>query len=213
MRHRVAGRQLCLQSDHRKAMLRNLAAGLFEHGQITTTAARAKAVQPYVERLITIARKRSLASRRLLQRKLTDRNVMAWIADEKMPESRKTSEFWTLPAASEIEFNRYGELRKAPRLVHHLMTRVAPLFADRAGGYTRIIKTDRRRLGDATDLVVLQLVGREGGSQVSGGSSGRRTAADRRTAYAAKLRKAAVGKAEKSEQAEKPADPPSESST
>ncbi|MFM7481348.1 MAG: 50S ribosomal protein L17 [Planctomycetota bacterium] len=213
MRHRVAGRQLCLQSDHRKAMLRNLAAGLFEHGQITTTPAKAKAVQPYVERLITIARKRSLASRRLLQRKLTDRNVMAWIADEKMPESRKTSEFWTLPAASEIEFNRYGELRKAPRLVHHLMTRVAPLFADRAGGYTRIIKTDRRRLGDATDLVVLQLVGREGGSQVSGGSSGRRAAADRRTAYAAKLRKAAVGKAEKSEQAEKPADPPSESST
>jgi len=194
-------------------MLRNLAAGLFEHGQITTTSAKAKAVQPYVERLITIARKRSLASRRLLQRKLTDRNVMAWIADEKMPESRKTSEFWTLPAASEIEFNRYGELRKAPRLVHHLMTRVAPLFADRAGGYTRIIKTDRRRLGDATDLVVLQLVGREGGSQVSGGSSGRRAAADRRTAYAAKLRKAAVGKAEKSEQAEKPADPPSESST
>jgi large subunit ribosomal protein L17 len=194
-------------------MLRNLAAGLFEHGQITTTPAKAKAVQPYVERLITIARKRSLASRRLLQRKLTDRNVMAWIADEKMPESRKTSEFWTLPAASEIEFNRYGELRKAPRLVHHLMTRVAPLFADRAGGYTRIIKTDRRRLGDATDLVVLQLVGREGGSQVSGGSSGRRAAADRRTAYAAKLRKAAVGKAEKSEQAEKPADPPSESST
>jgi len=194
-------------------MLRNLAAGLFEHGQITTTPAKAKAVQPYVERLITIARKRSLASRRLLQRKLTDRNVMAWIADEKMPESRKTSEFWTLPAASEIEFNRYGELRKAPRLVHHLMTRVAPLFADRAGGYTRIIKTDRRRLGDATDLVVLQLVGREGGSQVSGGSSGRRAAADRRTAYAAKLRKAAVGKAEKSEQAEKLADPPSESST
>lgn len=195
MRHRVAGKQLCLQSDHRKAMLRNLAAGLFEHGQIVTTPAKAKAVQPYVERLITIARKRSLASRRLLQRKLTDRNVLSWIADDKMPERRKTSEFWSLPAASEVEFNRYGELRKAPRLVHHLMTRVAPLFADRAGGYTRIVKTDRRRIGDATDLVVLQLVGREGGSQVSGGASGRRKAADRRTAYAAKIRKEASGSA------------------
>ncbi len=189
MRHRVAGKQLCLQSDHRRALLRNLAAGLFEHGEIVTTLPKARAVQPFVERLITIARKRSLASRRALASKLTDRNIFAWIADPKVKEERKRSDFWAMPAASEVEFNRYGELRKAPRLVHHLMTRVAPLFTDRPGGYTRIVKLDRRRLGDATDLVVLQLVGRESGSQVSGGSSSRRKAADRRTAYAAKLRK------------------------
>lgn len=191
MRHRVAGKQLCLESDHRRAMLRNLAAGLFEHGEIVTTLTKAKAVKPYVERLITIARHKTLASRRLLHSRLTDRAVFAWIADPKVKEERKTSPFWTMPAASEIEFNRFGELRKAPRLVHHLMTRVAPLFADRPGGYTRIVKLDRRRLGDATNLVVLQLVGREGGSQVSGGSSVRRSTADRRTAFAAKIRKEA----------------------
>ncbi|MSR28910.1 MAG: 50S ribosomal protein L17 [Phycisphaerales bacterium] len=192
MRHRVAGKQLCLQSDHRRAMLRNLAAGLFEHGEIVTTLPKAKAVQPYVERLITIARHRTLASRRLITSRLTDRAVFAWVADPKVKEEHKSSDFWALPAASEVEFNRYGELRKAPRLVHHLITRVAPLFVDRPGGYTRIIKLDRRRLGDAADLVVLQLVGREGGSQVSGGSSGRRKGADRRTAFAAKLRKSAA---------------------
>ncbi|MSQ90057.1 MAG: 50S ribosomal protein L17 [Phycisphaerales bacterium] len=189
MRHRVAGKQLCLESDHRRAMLRNLAAGLFEHGEIVTTLTKAKAVKPYVERLITIARHRTLASRRLLTSRLTDRAVFAWVADPKVKEARKQSPYWTVPAASEIEFNRFGELRKAPRLVHHLMTRVAPLFADRPGGYTRIVKLDRRRLGDATNLVVLQLVGREGGSQVSGGTSGRRGTADRRTAFAAQIRK------------------------
>ena len=189
MRHRVAGKQLCLESDHRKALLRNLAAGLFEHGEIVTTLTKAKAVKPYVERMITIARHRTLAARRLLHSRLTDRAVFAWIADPNVKEERKTSAYWALPAASEIEFNRYGELRKSPRLVHHLMTRVAPLFTDRPGGYTRIVKLDRRRIGDATNLVVLQLVGREGGSQVSGGSSVRRTTADKRTAFAAKIRK------------------------
>lgn len=212
MRHRVAGKQLCLESDHRRALLRNLAAGLFEHGEIVTTLPKARAVQPYVERLITIARKRTLASRRQITSRLTDRSVFAWVADPKVKEEHKTSEFWSMPAASEVEFNRYGELRKAPRLVHHLMTRVAPMFADRPGGYTRIVKLDRRRLGDAADLVVLQLVGREGGSQVSGGASGRRKAADRRTAFAAKLRKestkvgAASAAAPASEASEKPAE-------
>ena len=51
MRHRVYGRQFSVESDHRKAMLRNLAAGLFEHGQIETTLPKAKAVQPFVEKL------------------------------------------------------------------------------------------------------------------------------------------------------------------
>ena len=48
MRHRVFGKQLCVKEDHRRAMLRNLAAGLFEHGQIETTLPKAKAVQPII---------------------------------------------------------------------------------------------------------------------------------------------------------------------
>jgi large subunit ribosomal protein L17 len=196
MRHRIAGKQLCLKSAHRKAMLRNLAAGLFEHGQIETTLPKAKAVQRYVEKLITLARTGSgLATRRKVTSKLTDRRVFAWVADSNVPEARKSSQFWELPPASDIEFNRYGELREAPRLVQHLLTKVAPLFKDRPGGYTRIVKLDKHRLGDASDLVILQLVGKEDGPQVSGRKSTRRGIADRRTAFAAKLKKA--DKAEK----------------
>jgi large subunit ribosomal protein L17 len=197
MRHRIAGYQLNVKTDHRRAMLRNLAAGLFEHGQITTTLPKAKAVQPFVEQLITMAKRPSLAARRELTSRLTDRKVFAWVADPNTKEETKAaqSRLWDLPAADEIEFNRFGELRKAPRLIQHLLTKVAPLYKDRAGGYTRIVKLDKRRLGDATDLVVLQLVGNEEGPQVKGRKSTRRTNADKRTAFAKKAKeKAAAAK-------------------
>ena len=194
MRHRIAGYQLNVTSAHRRSMLRNLAAGLFEHGQITTTLPKAKAVQPFVEQLITIAKRPTLASRRELTSRLTDRMVFAWVADPNTKDEVKTaqSRLWELPATDEIEFNRFGELRKAPRLIQHLLTKVAPLYKDRAGGYTRIIKLDKRRLGDASDLVMLQLVGGEEGSQVKGRKSTRRTVADKRTAFAKKAKEKAV---------------------
>jgi large subunit ribosomal protein L17 len=195
MRHRITGKQLCVKSAHRRAMLRNLAAGLFEHGQIETTLPKAKAVQRYVEKIITMARTKNLANRREITSRLTDRKVFAWVADPNVKETRKTSPFWELPVASDIEFNRYGELRKAPRLIEHIFKNVAPLFKDRPGGYTRIVKLDKHRLGDASDLVLLQLVGKEDGPQVSGRKSTRRSIADRRTAFAAKVRKAAETKA------------------
>lgn len=190
MRHRIAGYKLNVTTDHRRAMLRNLAAGLFEHGQIVTTPAKAKAVQPYVERLITIAKQQNLTARRTLTSRLTDRKLFAWVADANTKEEVKTakSRLWDLPSDSEIKRNRYGDLRKSPRLVQHLLTKVAPLYADRAGGYTRIVKLDKRRLGDGTDLVMLQLVGKEEGSQVKGRKSVRRTTADKRTAFAKKVR-------------------------
>jgi large subunit ribosomal protein L17 len=170
---------------------------VLEHGQITTTRAKAKAVQPFVEELITIAKRNTLAARRELTSRLTDRKVFAWVADPNTREETKAaqSRLWQLPAADEVEFNRYGEVRKAPRLIQHVMTRVAPLYKDRAGGYTRIVKLDKRRLGDATDLVVLQLVGGEEGPQVKGRKSTRRTNADKRTAFAKKAKeKAAAAK-------------------
>jgi large subunit ribosomal protein L17 len=195
MRHRIAGRQLNRRSDHRKAMLRNLAAGLFEHGQIETTLPKAKAVQPLVERMITVARRGGLAARRRLEAMVNDRKIHVWVADPAVSDTRKDNPYFDLPDASEIEFNRYGDVRQAPRLVQHIMTKVAPLFAERAGGYTRIVKLGKRRLGDGTDLVLLQLVGREEGPEISGGSSGRRRAADRRTAFAARLRKSGAAAA------------------
>ncbi len=190
MRHRVYGRHFSRDSDHRRAMLRNLAAGLFEHGEIETTLPKARAVQPFVERIITIARKGGLHARRLVEARLNDRHIHAWVAHDSVPDSKKSNRYFELPEPSEIQLNRYGELRRAPRLVQHIMTRVAPMFADRAGGYTRIVRLGKRRLGDGTDLVLLQLVGREEGPQVGGGTSGRRRQADRRTAYAARLRRA-----------------------
>jgi len=193
MRHRVFGKQLCVKEDHRRAMLRNLAAGLFEHGQIETTIPKAKAVQPFVEKLITMAKQSSLSSRRAIEARINDRAVFAWIKDPNTKEEKKhLHNLWDLPAEDAIEFNRYGELRKAPRLVQHLMTKVAPLYADRPGGYTRIIKLDKRRVGDQTDLCILQLVGKEEGPQVSGRRSNRRRVADKRTAYAAEARKKAA---------------------
>jgi len=190
MRHRIYGKQLNRKSEHRRAMLRNMAAGLFEHGQIETTMPKAKAVQPFVEKLITMAKKsKGLQTRRRVEAQINDRKVFAWLADPNVPEDKKLNAFFDLPDASKIEFNRYGEVRKAPRLVQHLFERIAPMFEDRDGGYTRIVKLDKHRLGDGTDLVILQLVGQEEGPQIGGGVSNRRKSADRRTAFAAGLRK------------------------
>jgi len=189
MRHRIAGKKLNRDKDHRRAMLRNLAAGLFEHGQIETTLPKAKAVQPFVERIISTAKVGTFSSRRRIETLLNDRKIHAWVADPAVRDERKTNPFFDLPDADQIEFNRYGDVRKAPRLVEHIMKTIAPMFADRDGGYTRIIKLGTHRLGDGTDLVLLPLVGREEGPELSGGVSGRRRQADRRTAFAAQLRK------------------------
>ena len=190
MRHRIHGKQLNRKSEHRKAMFKNLASGLFEHGQIETTMPKAKAVQSFVEKLITTAKKsRGLAGRRQLEARLNDRKLFTWLADPNVPEDKKLNAYFDLPSEDQIEFNRYGEVRKAPRLVQHLIERIAPMFEDRDGGYTRIIKLDKHRLGDGTDLVLLQLVGQEEGPQVGSGTSRRRQAADNRTAFAASLRK------------------------
>ena len=194
MRHRIHGKQLNRKSEHRTAMFRNLAAGLFEHGQIETTLPKAKAAQSFVEKLITTAKKsRGLAGRRQLEARLNDRKVFTWMVDPNVPEEKKLNAYFDLPSEDQIEFNRYGEIRKAPRLVQHLIERIAPMFEDRDGGYTRIIKLDKHRLGDGTDLVLLQLVGQEEGPQVGSGTSRRRQTADARTAYAASLRKEAGG--------------------
>lgn len=192
MRHRIAGRQFSIDKDHRRAMLRNLAAGLFEHGQIETTVTRAKAVQPLVEKIITIAKRGTLSSRRLITRRLTDRRVHVWVADPNVKDSRKDNPYFELPGADAVEFNRYGEVRKAPRLVQHIMTKVAPMFADRDGGYTRIVKLGKRRLGDGVDVVLLQLVGKEEGPELGGGESHRRAKADKRRKFAERVGKGAA---------------------
>lgn len=205
MRHRINGKQLNRTTSHRRAMLRNLAAGLFEHGQIETTLPKAKAVQPFVERIISIAKKGTFNARRRIEAEINDRRIHAWVADPNVPDSAKDNPHFDLPDESDIEFNRYGEVRKAPRLVQHILTEVAPKFSDRDGGYTRIVRTGRHRLGDGTDLVLLQLVGEEEGPEIGGGTSVRRQRANNRAAFAAKLRKgagAAVAEASSADEAQ-----------
>ncbi len=200
MRHRKAGYKLNRTTAHRQAMLRNMAASLFEHGQITTTVPKAKALQPFVEKIVTKAKKGDLHARRQVIAMLgRDRTAFAWshvpngaTEDERSRvESQRefTQGFFDIPEADQVERNRYGEIRKAPRLVKHIFDNVAPRFADRAGGYTRIVKLGRHRLGDAAELCVIQFVGNEEGPEIGGRPSTRRRQADRRTAFAAKLRK------------------------
>lgn len=166
MRHRIAGRTLGRTSAHRIAMFRNLAAGLFQHGQITTTLPKAKAVQPFVEKLITLAKRGDLHARRQAIAKLQDRELIKVVKGGTAPE--------------EIEDKT---------LIQKLFDEIGPRFSDRPGGYTRIIRLASHRIGDGSDLVVLQLVGDEEGPNVAGRLSRRRQKQDGRAAFAAKLRK------------------------
>jgi large subunit ribosomal protein L17 len=173
MRHRIAGFKLGRDTEHRRALRRNMAIALFTHGQITTTIPKAKSLQPMVERLITQAKKGDLASRR---------RVISLLGDPIMIKGGDDPD---------VKRNKYGELTGGPKLVKHLFDTIAPKYADRKGGCTRIIKLGKHRIGDGGDLCVLQLVGDEEGPQVKGSFSRRREKANKRMEYAARVRKAA----------------------
>jgi large subunit ribosomal protein L17 len=132
MRHRVVGRRLSVTPSHRKAILRNLAQSLIEHGQIKTTLPKAKELVRFIEPIITQARKGTLAARRLVISRLNDR-FMADPGD--------------------------AEMLADDTVVQKLFKEIGPHFKDRSGGYTRIVKTSEWRIGDAGDLVIVQLVG------------------------------------------------------
>ncbi len=72
MRHKLGGRKLQRTSSHRKALLRNMAASLIKHEQITTTTAKARELRPYVEKLITLGKRGGLSNRRLAHARLLD---------------------------------------------------------------------------------------------------------------------------------------------
>ena len=129
MRHRVAHRKLGRVTDHRIAMLRNQAMALIRYEHIETTVPKAKELRPFVERLITIAKRgtaanaegngRALHARRMVARELADTDV-----------------------------------------VGKLFETIAPRFAERPGGYTRILRLGYRR-GDSAEIAQLELVGSE----------------------------------------------------
>lgn len=82
MRHRAKGRQLSRTSSHRRALLNNMATSLFQHERIVTTEAKAKELRPFAEKLITLARRGDLHARRLVERKIKDREVLARLFNE-----------------------------------------------------------------------------------------------------------------------------------
>ena len=119
MRHKIGGRKLQRKTGHRKALFRNMAAALIKHEQIVTTAAKAKELRPYVEKLITLAKRGGLSNRRLAQSRLQDDTQLKKLFDV-----------------------------------------LAERYADREGGYTRIIKAGVRA-SDAAPIAVIEFVDRD----------------------------------------------------
>ena len=195
MRHRYAHRKLNRTTAHRLALRRNLAQSLIEHGQVQTTLAKAKDIRPFVERLITMAKKAragDLEARRRIEKVLTDRAIIAKdhqsdYEDLSMAKRRKV-----LRARTGRRY-RTGEPKAgmsftAESVVHRLITAVAQTFADRPGGYTRLIRLSKTRIGDSGEQAIVQLVGEEEspGSLTKGKKTARRRQADRRYAAAAR---------------------------
>ncbi|MGH7497027.1 MAG: 50S ribosomal protein L17 [bacterium] len=119
MRHRKALKKLSRTSSHRKAMLSNLVGSLFEHKHVRTTTAKAKVARSVADRMITHAKKNTVAAKRLVYSKLRRRDLVQTLFDE-----------------------------------------IAPKYATRNGGYTRVLKLGRRQ-GDGAELSILELVGYE----------------------------------------------------
>ncbi len=119
MRHRKGGAKLGRQPAHRRATLRNLVTNLIERERITTTLARAKAVRPFAERIISLGKRDTLHAR------------------------RQAAAFLMTPLATRKLFDD-----------------IAPRFADRSGGYTRIVRAGWR-LGDGARLAMVELLGSE----------------------------------------------------
>ncbi len=119
MRHRVGGRKLGRTSAHRAALFRNMAAALIKHEQIETTLPKAKELRPYVEKLITLAKRGGLSNRRLAHARLLDDAQLVKLFDV-----------------------------------------LAPRYADRNGGYTRIIKAGPRA-SDAAPMAFIEFVDRD----------------------------------------------------
>ena len=187
-RHRIAGRTLGRKTNHRIAMFRNMAVSLFTHGQITTTLPKAKAVKPFVEKLITAAKQGDLAARRRVTAELGYDRIMV--------QSEDADGLVRSTTRPNRPGGYAGKLLAGPKIVKHIFEEIAPRYTDRTGGYTRIIKLARHRIGDGSDLCVLQLVGdpeSEGGPQVSGQFSRRREKMNKRMEYAARLRKGEKG--------------------
>jgi len=128
-------------------MRRNLVSSLFEHGTISTTVEKAKEVKPFAEKLITLAKKGTLAARRRAISMLNNRAIYK---------------------------EEDGEMVRSGTVVGKLFSELGPRYLDRPGGYTRIIRLSKRRLGDNGKLGLLQHVeAQQAEASHAGGKAGK----------------------------------------
>ncbi len=142
MRHGRKIHKLSKAADQRKALLRSLASQLFLNGEITTTLARAKALRPYAESVISFAKRGDLASLRQAKKDIYDIETEKFIDTE-------TGEL----------FDAVPEGKKLPKqtVLRQLFSVIGKKYATRNGGYTRILKLTPRR-GDNAEMALIQLV-------------------------------------------------------
>ncbi len=171
MRHRRRGRKLGRNPNHQRALLRNLASALIlterdaqdednqpkVKGRIVTTLPKAKEVRPLVERVITIAR-RALPQQRAADAlaSTAERHSEAWRAWRTSDQWKQWNQAIAPVIAARRRVLRLLGDKKAMRIVFE---ELAPRFADRPGGYTRVLRLATPRLGDAGARAILEFVG------------------------------------------------------
>lgn len=140
MRHKVHGRRLGRDTAHRNALRKNLVADLICHEQIITTEAKARTIRPEAEKMITLA-KRSLAKQ--------DDNPAGVVNARRLAAAR-------LPRVRIVK-DKDEDAFEEVDVVQKLFNVIAPRYAERPGGYTRMVKLGKRA-GDNADMAVLMLV-------------------------------------------------------
>ncbi|MBK9126719.1 MAG: 50S ribosomal protein L17 [Phycisphaerales bacterium] len=171
MRHGVMGRKLARTNAHRLALRRNLAQSLFEHGEIRTTLPKAKEIRRFVDRLVSLAIDGSLAARQRAEALLTDRQI---IPKENQKDYDRMSDAKRAKVLRSRSGRRHRENKpraglkfSSESVLNRLFKDIGPRMKRRnekmnaSGGYTRIIKTAQRRLGDAGLIAIVQLVGED----------------------------------------------------
>ena len=145
MRHQSKKHHLGKAQDQRNALLRSLATELILHGEIKTTMARAKALKPYAENIISLAKQGTLHSRRLAAKFIFD---------------KETGKFMNFETGEVLEGVEKADKEKkaiAQTILRKLFSETGKKYANRNGGYTRIYRMPPRR-GDAAEMALIQLV-------------------------------------------------------
>jgi len=145
MRHRVDHRKLGRTASHRRALMRSMVTSLFQVERITTTGPKAKEARRFAERLITRAKK----------------GYRAHQESTSLQSSGKDNEAKRQQAVALAHWRQAGRFVRSPEVLRKLFDQIAPLYLERNGGYTRIIRLDHHRVGDNARLVLLELVDTE----------------------------------------------------